>query len=295
MPATVVPDNDKLVVWIAFADFGEYFSRNAHVLFVGHESVLLTCFEVQEAVEVLPLPRVVGFNDRRILAFGQPNLLDSGSTGEYHFIFTKYDRIGISPVFGEDWFRLVYPVGFCFWVCLLIHFARTMPTEVCFTEQEMLTSLGLVAFAELFKDIHPKQPGRPVFYFTAGDNVLGLFGFEDSNDLLFLGRGEDTVTVIFAFVFERVTTIFEVVTLQPFGVVFCVTRERSIYSANQQQDGHGAPGGCAIAELFLIYFQLLYLFLIHQGLVWRRMGAVASENVWSIVIKIIHFAFVWSL
>ena len=39
-------------------------------LLIGHESMLYAVLEIQEAVEVLPLPSIVRLNNRRILAFG---------------------------------------------------------------------------------------------------------------------------------------------------------------------------------------------------------------------------------
>ena len=60
-----------------------------------------------------------------------------------------------------------------------------------------------------------------------------------------------------------IDTTFEVLSLQSFGVVFGIASERNITFCYQQQDRHGAPGGCAVAELFLVFFELFYLFLVH--------------------------------
>jgi triosephosphate isomerase len=180
------------------------------------------------------------------------------------------------------WPHFFLPSGFCFRVSFLVCLARIVPAEAGCTKQKMLTSLGFVPFAELFKNVQPKQAGCPVFDTAAGNDIFGLLGLERRNDRLTFLCGKYPVTVVFSFVLEGRNTVFEVPAFQPFGVILRVAGERTVCSIDEQQHSHGAPGGCAIAQLFLVLFELGYLCLVHQQLVWQGVRIVASENVWSI-------------
>lgn len=61
MPATVVLDNEQLVIRVEHTHLCEHLCCNTHVLFLSNERMFLARFQVQESVEVLPfsrLPRV---------------------------------------------------------------------------------------------------------------------------------------------------------------------------------------------------------------------------------------------
>ncbi|HUD11117.1 MAG TPA: hypothetical protein VMS08_01800, partial [Candidatus Saccharimonadia bacterium] len=48
---------------------------------------------------------------------------------------------------------------------------------------------------------------------------------------------------------------------------------------------HGAPGGCAVAELFLVFFELFYLFLVHYPMSVKqvRSGGKSECDVYSLI------------
>jgi hypothetical protein len=106
-----------------------------------------------------------------------------------------------------------------------------MPAEVRLTKEQSFTGFGLVALAELLKDIYPEQAGRPICNFAAEDDLFGLFGFEDSNDLPSLWFSEDAVTTMRTLVFKGGYAALQVCIFEPTGMVprlmsACFTRRR---------------------------------------------------------------------
>ena len=94
--------------------------------------MLFACFQVQEAVEVLPFSGTVRFNDRRVLTFGQPNLLDGCPASQYHLIFAEDDGGTVISVLEKHWLHLFLPRDFGCRVGVLVPLAREMKRECCF-------------------------------------------------------------------------------------------------------------------------------------------------------------------